>query len=95
MLRRNLDGVRFCIYADKSNPWNVLEAYTFSFNYSNNGLGTHQKLVGIGFSNDDRPPVSIGGARSSLENFMNRLHHFDQNLPDLPGRPLYGNSDYR
>lgn len=86
MLERRLDGFRLCIYADKSKPQNILESYTFSFTYTNNTNDARRKLVGMGLPNLGNYAVTVEGARASFEQFVRRLHDFEQFLPRLPSQ---------
>ena len=93
LLGRTLDGFRLCIYADKAKPFNILESYTFSFQYPSNVVGAPQHLVGS-IGRDARlrlecprdAPVLVAGAWSNIQRFMREIHNFHQTLPDLPSQ---------
>lgn len=86
MLERRLDGFRLSIYADKSKPQNILEAYTFSFTYTNNTNDARRELIGMGLPNLGNDAATVKGARANFEQFVRRLHHFEQFLPLLPSQ---------
>lgn len=72
---------------------NVLESYTFSFDYhkdvsngnSNGNSNGGSQIVGLKFSDADNVPVTITSARSGLARIIDRLLVMDIRLPALPG----------
>lgn len=84
-MQKDLSGVQFSIFADVANPSNVLESYTFSFEYSKRISGGEHQLIGLALSGPRGKPVSMTSARSGLEKLVGRLIQIDVTLPDLPG----------
>lgn len=65
---------------------NILESYTFSFDYHTDVSNGRSQIVGLKFSETDGVPVTIRSARSGLARIIDRLLVMDIRLPALPGQ---------
>ena len=78
-LRRGvLDSMQLSVILDKDKPSNVLESYTFKFQY------TEGQLDGMMVSSPRGTPVTLRDARSSLATLNRFLMELTEGLPDLP-----------
>ena len=78
-MRHFLASVQLNIILDKKQPSEVVESYTFTFNYEE----TH--LKGLAISSGTRQPVTIKSAKHGLNMMIRYLIELIQTLPDLPG----------
>ena len=85
LLDRSLDGVQFSIYANKSRPSQVLELYTFSFQYRH-GKDGERRLMGLTPPGRDSVTITTRSVRSGMVNVMDQLHDYQQQLPTLPSK---------
>lgn len=85
LLNRSLDGARFSIYADKSKPSEVLELYTFSFQYRN-GKDGQRRLTGLTTPGGGNGMITTRSLRSDMVNAIDQLNNYQQQLPALPSK---------
>lgn len=83
LLDRSLDGVQFSIYADKSRPSEILELYTFSFQYRN-GKDGERRLVGLTAPGRGSSMITTKSVRTGMINVIDQLNNYQQQLPSLP-----------
>ncbi|CAD6568308.1 MAG: DNA binding protein [Alectoria sarmentosa] len=83
LLDRSLDGFQFSIYADKSRPSEILELYTFSFQY-HDGKDGERRLVGLMAPGRDSGMITTRNVRSRMVNVIDQLNKYQQQLPTLP-----------
>ncbi|KAI5283136.1 DNA binding protein, partial [Ascosphaera aggregata] len=94
-LSRNfLDAVQITILADKKNPSNVLETYTFTFSYNDSRLSgeaaddeVNSRLASINLNANGTVteiPTSRTSARNGIEMIIRRLITLSTFLPRLP-----------
>lgn len=84
LLNHSLDAIRFTIYADKDNSSNVLELYTFCFQYSNTADLQDRRLAGIAITGRGGENTIMANARTGIINIMTHIREYNQILPDLP-----------
>ncbi|KAI9838344.1 MAG: hypothetical protein M1819_005612 [Sarea resinae] len=78
--------MQITVYADKKDPKNVLETYTFSFNYTTNGESVDRSLVGVELAGSKGKPVTIREVKYDLQMMILRLTGITTFLPELPDR---------
>ncbi|KAF6221378.1 hypothetical protein HO133_002233 [Letharia lupina] len=83
LLERSLDGVQFSIYADKSRPSEILELYTFSFQYRD-GKDGERRLMGLTAPGGGSGMITIRSVRSGMVNVIDQFKNYQQQLPALP-----------
>lgn len=88
VLRKDLDGVQFSIFADRENPSHVLESYAFSFQYLERIRSEDCQVFGLALSGPCGKSVTVTSARSGLDRIIRRLIEIDITLPNLPGKPF-------
>ena len=83
---RSLDGVQFSIYADKSNPSEILELYTFAFQY-HDAKDRGRRLMGL--TAPSHGGATITNLRSityDMVNLIDQLKNYQHQLPALPSK---------
>ncbi|CAF9927706.1 DNA binding protein [Imshaugia aleurites] len=83
LLDRSLDGFQFSIYADKSRPSDILELYTFSFQYRDGKAG-ERELMGLTAPGRGSSMITTKNIRYGMVNMINQLDSHRQQLPVLP-----------
>ncbi|KAL3456311.1 HORMA domain-containing protein [Aspergillus heterothallicus] len=92
-LRKNvLEAIQLTIVANKQEPDNVLESYTFSFKYSGGAGSLHSRLESlsiepVGLVTDVKTAQT---ARVGLESIVRRLITLSAFLPTLPNKRALG-----
>ncbi|KAF9645068.1 DNA-binding protein [Thelephora ganbajun] len=98
--RQYLKSFVFAIYLDNNNPNNVVESYTFNFNYFEvPGTGVKIPVMSLGEDlmkmslNDSAPvtnkparPPTLGEVKKSLRSLARRLIHAASQMDELPKR---------
>lgn len=85
LLRKNLSAVQFSIITGSKDPSNILESYTFNFQYIDNDSNTDRRLIGLTLLDPHGEPVTIISARYGLLQIVHHLIKLNVNLPALPG----------
>lgn len=89
LLDRSLDGAQFSIYADKSKPSEVLEFYTFSFQYRT-GKDGQRRLTGLTTPGHGNGGITTRNLRTDMVNVIDQLNNYQQHLPPLPSKLHWG-----
>ena len=82
---RSLDGVQFSIYADKSKPSEILELYTFSFQY-HDVKDSGRRLMGLTTPSHGGGTITTRSSKYDMVNLMDRLKNYHHQLPALPSK---------
>jgi hypothetical protein len=80
-----LAAVQFSIITGLKDPSQILESYTFNFQYLENDDNADRQLVGLTFHDPRGEPVTIISARYGLLQIVHHLIKLNVNLPALPG----------
>lgn len=78
-------AVQFSVYADKDNPSDVVEAYTFKFQYLDNPANARHKLISMTLPDACEKLVTVISGETGLQEILDCLWEYDKSLPDLPG----------
>ncbi|OCL02733.1 hypothetical protein AOQ84DRAFT_348717 [Glonium stellatum] len=85
-LQRNvLRAIQLNIFEDPRNPSNVVEAYTFTFNYIHSP-GNDVVLSGVEMQGPRGKAITVKNAKYAMQMFIRRLIALCTTLPDLPQR---------
>lgn len=79
-----LKGLQLSIFEDAGNPSNVVENYTFTFNYIQSP-NRERTIDGVRLSLPYGPTVTIKTATYAMQMLVRRLISLCNTLPDLPG----------
>ena len=85
LLRKNLSAVQFNIVTGSKDPSNILESYTFSFQYSENENKTDLQLVGLTLLDPHGEPINRASAKHELFQIVSHLIKLNVYFPALPG----------
>ncbi|KAF2493327.1 hypothetical protein BU16DRAFT_583445 [Lophium mytilinum] len=83
--RGHLRAIQLNIFEDADNPSNVVETYTFTFNYVRSP-DRSVAVVGIEMTGPNSESVTIKNAKYAMQMFIRRLMTLCSTLPDLPSR---------
>ncbi|KZF24910.1 hypothetical protein L228DRAFT_265418 [Xylona heveae TC161] len=84
-----LEGLQLTIYADAQRPENVLETYTFTFQYRTDGSPDKSRLSSIEVESPVGEKVTIKEAKYGLQMLNMRLVALSTFLPQLPAHLFY------
>ena len=82
---RSLDGVQFSIYADKSNPSEILELYTFAFQY-HDAKDSGRRLMGFTAPSPGGATITTQSITYDMVNLIDQLKNYQHQLPALPSK---------
>ena len=80
---RSLDGVQFSIHADKSKPSEILELYTFAFQY-HDAKDSGRRLMGLTAPSHGGDTITTRSIRYDMVNLIDHLKNYQHQLPALP-----------
>ena len=82
---RSLDGVQFSIYADKSNPSEILELYTFAFQYYD-AKDSGRRLMGLTAPGPGGATITSRSITNDMVNLIDQFKNYQHQLPALPSK---------
>ena len=83
-----LASVQLSVIPDKTKRQNVIEAYTFTFEYGSRSSTDQLQFNGIVIAGTQGRKVTIRNARKGLDHLMRNLVVLTESLPYLPGRGI-------
>lgn len=85
-LRRNfLAAIQLTIFEEEVTPSNILEAYTFSFEYAGSVRNHTRRLAGLQLKGSTGEPITVRDAKYGVQMMVRRLVQLSTILPQLPG----------
>jgi meiosis-specific protein HOP1 len=83
--KKILASLQLSILLDKDNPANVVEAYTFTFEYTKKPSEERRELNGVTLTGPGGGQTTVRSMRNGLHGIVRGLIEFIKTLPDLPG----------
>ena len=77
-------GLQLSIFEDASKPSNIVENYTFTFNYMHSPNRTRE-IDGLSIALPNGPLITVKTATYAMQMLIRRLISLCNTLPDLPG----------